>query len=84
MGHARPGKCNVTIVFLFNLLYNVLFNSHKNYPFLPKRINAIPNIFYFRSGGPLRDIIIEESGSRNGFLAATAQEYAAHIAFILG
>jgi len=37
-----------------------------------------------RSGGPLRDIIIEESGSRNGFLAATAQEYAAHIAFILG
>ena len=40
--------------------------------------------FNFRSGGPLRDIIIEESGSRNGFLAATAQEYAAHIAFILG
>ena len=28
------------------------------------------------------DIIIEESGSRNGFLAATAQEYAAQIAYI--
>jgi len=37
-----------------------------------------------RSGGPLRDIIIEETGSRNGFLASSAQEYAAHIAFILG
>eukprot|EP00088_Acartia_fossae_P062987 TRINITY_DN7649_c0_g1_i9.p1 TRINITY_DN7649_c0_g1~~TRINITY_DN7649_c0_g1_i9.p1 ORF type:complete len:489 (-),score=45.40 TRINITY_DN7649_c0_g1_i9:212-1678(-) len=37
-----------------------------------------------RSGGPLRDIIIEESGARNGFLAVSAQEYAAHIAFILG
>jgi len=37
-----------------------------------------------RSGGPLRDIVIEDSGSRNGFLASSAQEYAAHIAFILG
>jgi len=36
-----------------------------------------------RSGGPLMDIIIEEAGSRNGFLATTAQEYAAHIAYIL-
>jgi len=36
-----------------------------------------------RSGGPLMDIITEESGSRNGFLAVTAQEYAAHIAFII-
>jgi alpha-1,2-mannosyltransferase len=37
-----------------------------------------------RSGGPLLDIIIDETGSRNGFLASSAQEYAAHIAFILG
>ena len=29
------------------------------------------------------DIIIEESGARNGFLAATPQEYAAHIAYII-
>ena len=36
-----------------------------------------------RSGGPLMDIITEDSGSRNGFLAVTAQEYAAHIAFII-
>jgi len=36
-----------------------------------------------RSGGPLMDIIVEESGSRNGFLACSAQEYAAHIAFII-
>jgi len=36
-----------------------------------------------RSGGPLMDIITEESGSRNGFLAVTPQEYAAHIAFII-
>lgn len=36
-----------------------------------------------RSGGPLMDIITEEAGTRNGFLAVTAQEYAAHIAFII-
>jgi len=36
-----------------------------------------------RSGGPLMDIIVEEAGARNGFLAVTAQEYAAHIAYIL-
>ena len=36
-----------------------------------------------RSGGPLMDIVVEEQGSRNGFLAITAQEYAAHIAYIL-
>ena len=36
-----------------------------------------------RSGGPLLDIITEEAGTRNGFLAVTAQEYAAHIAFII-
>jgi len=36
-----------------------------------------------RSGGPLMDIITEETGSRNGFLAVTPQEYAAHIAFII-
>ena len=36
-----------------------------------------------RSGGPLMDIVVEESGARNGFLAANAQEYAAHIAYIL-
>ena len=36
-----------------------------------------------RSGGPLMDIITEEAGTRNGFLAVTAQEYAAHIAFIV-
>ena len=29
------------------------------------------------------DIITEEAGTRNGFLAVTAQEYAAHIAFIV-
>ena len=36
-----------------------------------------------RSGGPLMDIVVEEQGSRNGFLAITAQEYAAHVAYIL-
>jgi len=36
-----------------------------------------------RSGGPLMDIIIEETGSRNGFLASTPQEYAAQIAYVL-
>jgi len=36
-----------------------------------------------RSGGPLMDIVVEEQGARNGFLAVTAQEYAAHIAYIL-
>jgi len=36
-----------------------------------------------RSGGPLMDIIIEDAGARNGFLAVTAQEYAAQIAYIL-
>jgi len=36
-----------------------------------------------RSGGPLMDIIVEDSGSRNGFLAVSAQEYAAQIAFII-
>ena len=36
-----------------------------------------------RSGGPLMDIVTEDSGARNGFLAVTAQEYAAHIAFII-
>ena len=36
-----------------------------------------------RSGGPLMDIITEETGARNGFLAVTPQEYAAHIAFII-
>ena len=36
-----------------------------------------------RSGGPLMDIITEEAGARNGFLAVTAQEYAAHVAFII-
>jgi len=36
-----------------------------------------------RSGGPLMDIVIEETGSRNGFLAVAAQEYAAQIAYIL-
>ena len=36
-----------------------------------------------RSGGPLMDIVVEDPGSRNGFLAITAQEYAAHIAFII-
>jgi alpha-1,2-mannosyltransferase len=36
-----------------------------------------------RSGGPLMDIMIEEAGARNGFLAATPQEYAAHLAYIL-
>jgi len=36
-----------------------------------------------RSGGPLMDIIVEETGARNGFLAVNAQEYAAHIAYIL-
>jgi len=36
-----------------------------------------------RSGGPLMDIVVEDQGSRNGFLAITAQEYAAHIAYIL-
>ena len=29
------------------------------------------------------DIIIEETGSRNGFLASTPQEYAAQIAYVL-
>ena len=29
------------------------------------------------------DIVVEDPGSRNGFLAITAQEYAAHIAFII-
>ena len=36
-----------------------------------------------RSGGPLMDIIVEDTGARNGFLAITPQEYAAHIAYIL-
>ena len=36
-----------------------------------------------RSGGPLMDIVVEDTGARNGFLAITAQEYAAHIAFII-
>ena len=36
-----------------------------------------------RSGGPLMDIVTEDAGARNGFLAVTAQEYAAHIAFII-
>jgi len=36
-----------------------------------------------RSGGPLMDIIVEDAGARNGFLAVTPQEYAAHIAYIL-
>ena len=36
-----------------------------------------------RSGGPLMDIITEDTGARNGFLAVTPQEYAAHIAFII-
>ena len=36
-----------------------------------------------RSGGPLMDIVVEDSGARNGFLAITSQEYAAHIAFII-
>ena len=36
-----------------------------------------------RSGGPLMDIVVEESGARSGFLAVTAQEYAAHMAYIL-
>lgn len=36
-----------------------------------------------RSGGPLMDIVVEDQGARNGFLAVTAQEYAAHIAYVL-
>merc|ERR1719228_1472159 len=36
-----------------------------------------------RSGGPLMDIVVEETGATNGFLAASAQEYAAQIAYIL-
>ena len=36
-----------------------------------------------RSGGPLMDIVVEDTGARNGFLAITSQEYAAHIAFII-
>ena len=29
------------------------------------------------------DIVVEDTGARNGFLAITSQEYAAHIAFII-
>ena len=36
-----------------------------------------------RSGGPLMDIVVEDTGARNGFLAITSQEYAAHIAYII-
>lgn len=36
-----------------------------------------------RSGGPLMDIIVEESNGRNGFLADKDKEYAAAIAFVL-
>ena len=36
-----------------------------------------------RSREPLMDIIVEDAGARNGFLAVTPQEYAAHIAYIL-
>lgn len=36
-----------------------------------------------RSGGPLMDIVVEDQGARNGFLAITSQEYAAHIAYIM-
>merc|ERR1712083_1209538 len=36
-----------------------------------------------RSGGPLMDIIVEETGSRNGFLAVNSKEYAAQVAYIL-
>ena len=33
-----------------------------------------------RSGGPLMDIVVEDSASRNGFLAILEREYAAAIA----
>ena len=36
-----------------------------------------------RSGGPLMDIIVEETNGRNGFLAAHDKEYAAEIAYVL-
>lgn len=36
-----------------------------------------------RSGGPQMDIVIEEEGSRNGFLAADENEFAAAIVKIL-
>lgn len=36
-----------------------------------------------RSGGPLMDIIVEETGARNGFLAVNSKEYAAQVAYIL-
>ena len=29
------------------------------------------------------DIVVEDTGARNGFLAITSQEYAAHIAYII-
>lgn len=37
-----------------------------------------------RSGGPLMDIIVEDSNGRNGFLSVNDKEYAANISFILG
>jgi len=36
-----------------------------------------------RSGGPLMDIVVEESNVRNGFLAERDKEYAAMISYIL-
>jgi alpha-1,2-mannosyltransferase len=36
-----------------------------------------------RSGGPLMDIIVEDTNSRNGFLAVHDKEYASAIAFVL-
>ncbi len=36
-----------------------------------------------RSGGPLMDIVVEESSGRNGFLAEHEKEYAGAIAYVL-
>ena len=37
-----------------------------------------------RSGGPLMDIVVEETNGRNGFLAGHDKEYAGVISYILG
>lgn len=54
---------------------------------LPQNISKIPELFkiwmHFRSGGPLMDIIETSEGSRTGYLAVRATDYADCIANIL-
>jgi len=61
---------------------HTMWNEHFGISVVEMMATGLMTIAH-RSGGPLMDIVVEESGARNGFLAANAQEYAAHIAYIL-